>query len=113
MYDCYTRPFKSSLHNVIIIYEDTMTFLCFVLLFRYASQYSVLDLATSQKYAYYFSLLVFFLTVVPAVLALLSLLASFRDFAKICNWKRDFQDEKEQFDSSEEELNETDDLLKN
>lgn len=45
----------------------------------------------------------FLLTIIPAGLALLALLLSLRYIGQICNWKRDYQEEKEQFESSEEE----------
>ena len=49
-----------------------------------------------------FAFFVFLLTIVPACLALLEFLVSLRHIREICNWKRDYFDEKESFVSSEE-----------
>lgn len=35
-----------------------------------------------------------------------------RNFKQICNWNRDYQEQKPEYDSSEDELNESEDLLK-
>ena len=103
MYYSYVRPFKSPVYNVIIIFEEFMTLLCFLVLFKYASSSAVGDNSSSQSFAKLFSLLVFILTVVPAVLALIELVRSLKNVRQVCNWNRDVKDEKEEFDSSEEE----------
>ena len=46
-----------------------MTLFCFVLLFRYANQYSVVDLNTSESSAKQFAFFVMVLLIVPAILA--------------------------------------------
>jgi hypothetical protein len=57
---------------------------------------------------------VFVLTVVPAILALMELIVNLKNLRSICNWNRDYQEEKESFASSEEEKkDESVDLLKN
>lgn len=113
MYYSYARPFKSAVHNVIIIFEEAMTLFCFILLFRYANEDSVISLETSQAYAKLFALCVFILTIVPAGLALFEFTLGLRNLRGVCNWTRDYKEEKESFDSSEEEIKNDSDLLKN
>jgi hypothetical protein len=115
MYYSFVRPFKSALYNIILIYEEFMTLFCFLILFRYANETSVVDLDTSKAYAKIFAFAVFILTLVPAILALMEFLVSLRHISKICNWKRDYQEEKESFASSDEDRpqkDESDDLLR-
>mmetsp|Transcript_19785 Transcript_19785/g.14521 ORF Transcript_19785/g.14521 Transcript_19785/m.14521 type:complete len:226 (-) Transcript_19785:222-899(-) len=113
MYYSIVRPFKSALYNLIVIYEEFMTFFCFVILFRYANEDSVESLEASQSTAKFFSMVVFILVLVPTILAVLEILNNFRHLSQICNWNRDYQEEKDSFESSEEELKEESvDLLK-
>jgi len=91
-----------------------MTFFCFLVLFKYANIYAVGSQEASRNFARIFAFLVALLTIVPAVLALIELLKSFKHFKKICNWKRDKVDEKDEDASSEEDRNNGSvDLLKN
>jgi len=113
MYYSYVRPFKSALYNLILIFEEFMTFFCFVVLFRYANEHSVENLETSRSTALFFAKMVFVLMVLPAVLALMELINNFKNLSQICNWNRDYQEEKDSFESSEESLkDESVDLLK-
>lgn len=52
------------------------------------------------------------LAAIPAALTILEIVRSMRNFKQICNWNRDYNEQKVDFESSEEELNETEDLLK-
>ena len=104
IYLSMTRPFKSPIHNIMIIFDEFMMLACFIVLFRYANFASVVDKATSEAYAKLFSLLVFILTIVPAILTFIEFLRSLKYFRKICNWKRDYEEEKDTFDSSIEEM---------
>jgi hypothetical protein len=114
MYYSYTRPFKSAIYNVIVIFEEAMTLVCFVILFRFANEDSVSSLDTSRTYAKLFALCVFILTIVPAGLALFEFILGLKNLRGVCNWTRDYKEEKQSFDSSEEEEKKNDsDLLKN
>ena len=43
------------------------------------------------------------LTITPTIFLLVELLRSFKDFKRICNWKRDYEEKKGEFDSSDDE----------
>lgn len=48
MYLTYVRPFKANLNNVMIIFEEFMTLVCFLVLLRYANKDSVESYDTSR-----------------------------------------------------------------
>lgn len=48
MYFSYVRPFKSPIHNVMLICEEFMTMLCFLILFKFSSATSVSDINSSK-----------------------------------------------------------------
>ena len=100
MYYSFVRPFKTAMHNIIIIYEDFMTFFCFVILFKFANSTSVESLDLSRSTAKFFSLAVFILVIVPAVLTLMEIVLGLKNIRQVCNWNRDYKDEKESFESS-------------
>ena len=90
-----------------------MTLVCFVLLFRYANQYSVVDLNTSESSAKQFAFFVMILLIVPAVLAFIEFVRMLRFIRQICNWNRDYRDEKENEDEVSEKSDSSVDFLKN
>ena len=114
MYFSFARPFREPIDNLTILYEEVLTLFCFIVLFRFASEDSIDSEETARSTAQLFSLLVFLLTVIPAGLALFALLLSLRYFGKVCNWKRDYQEQQDTFDSREEsdEHSSKDDLFK-
>jgi hypothetical protein len=78
MYVTYARPFKSALHNVIVIFEDAMTLICFIILFRYSNKDSVQSIDVSRATAKQFSLMVLILTMVPPILAFMEFIRLLR-----------------------------------
>ena len=117
LFIAYTRPFKTSLNNISVICQEVMTLLCFLLLFRYANKDSVLTSAQSQATAKQFAFAVLLLTVVPPIVAFMEFVRMLRHVREICNWTREYKDDKESFEStlSEEEEakeQESEDLIK-
>lgn len=51
MYLTYVRPFKANLNNIMIIFEEFMTLVCFLILLRYSNKDSVLSHEKSREYA--------------------------------------------------------------
>jgi hypothetical protein len=94
MYNTYVRPFKSALNNVVLIYEEVMTLVCIVILFRYANKDSVVSSDTSKATAKQFALCVLLLTIVPPMIAFMEFIRMLRYIREICNWKRDYPDER-------------------
>jgi hypothetical protein len=101
IYFTYVRPFKANLNNIMIIYEEFMTFVCFLILLRYSNQNSVLSYVDSSSYAKMFSFYVLLLCIVPPILAFMEFVRMLRYMRDICNWKRDLKDEQDSFESEE------------
>lgn len=98
----------------MIIFEEFMTLVCFLVLLRYANKDSVESYDKSREFAYMFSFYVLILVIIPPILAFMEFVRMLRYMRDICNWKRDLQDQKDSFESSEPSENEESvDLLKN
>ena len=90
VYMTYVRPFKTGLNNIILIYEEAMTLVCIVLLFRFSNKYSVVSYDTSKAAAKQFAFFVLILTIVPPIIAFIEFVRMLRYIRDICNWKRDY-----------------------
>jgi len=133
MYYSYVRPFRSRLHNVIIIFEDLMLLIIFIMMLHFACPYNFNPdndyveklvtingveqtiLATEAEVAawnmsYYISMMVMILVAVPVLLSFIEFLIGLRFIGKVCNWSRIYFEEREPDYSSESSGKVSDDL---
>jgi hypothetical protein len=106
MFTCYMRPFKSPFFNLIIIYEDVMLFILYLILFRYISADSVKNINLSESWARLFAIALFLMCVVPIALHILDMIRIMKFVNTICDWKPRFRDDDET-DSEENNISDT------
>ncbi len=102
MYMSYVRPFKSNLHNTIIIFEDLCLLATFITMFKFMCKESVGSIDESRLFTKIVAFEIFVMLTLPILLAFIEFLLGLRNFNKVCNWTRIYTEEKEADYSSEE-----------